>query len=159
GDTVTTKSGLRYVFLKKGIGPVPQAGDVLVLHGIGRLADGKEFWNTRTDNQPFTYAAVIDDVIPGFAEGMKYVRQGDRVQFNMISSLAYGERGNKASNIPPNSALTFDYEVLAVHRLALTNLLRPGLGNVDSTLAVLKTLPNLRDYYADEMSIYYDARR
>ena len=42
-------SGLSYVFTKQGTGPRPLPGDLMVIHGIGRFPDGKEFWNTRTD--------------------------------------------------------------------------------------------------------------
>ena len=156
-DTTTTASGLRYVFLKRGTGPRPRAGDVIVVHGIGRLTDGTEFWNTRTDNEPFAYTAGVDGVIRGFEEGMKYVRQGDRIEIHMKPELAYGTRGS--NGIPPNAALIFDYEVLTVYSLSLTNLLRPGLGNIDSTLAAVRALPNLKDYYVSEASLQSDANR
>ncbi len=48
GETVTTASGLSYVFTQQGTGLRPQPGDLMVIHGIGRFTDGKEFWNTRT---------------------------------------------------------------------------------------------------------------
>src|SRR5262245_62833548 len=49
GETVTTASGLIYKFTKQGSGPKPETGDLMVIHGIGTLPDGKEFWNTRTE--------------------------------------------------------------------------------------------------------------
>lgn len=49
GETITTESGLVYKFTQLGNGPQPQTGDLMVIHGIGTLVDGKEFWNTRAD--------------------------------------------------------------------------------------------------------------
>lgn len=112
GDTVTTKSGLRYVFVKHGTGPKPQTGDIIMVHGIGYYENGKEFWNTRTQGAPIEYRVGVDRVIRGFEEGIRQTRGGDRLVMVMKPELAYGKKGN--SDIPPNSTLIFDYEVLSV---------------------------------------------
>jgi FKBP-type peptidyl-prolyl cis-trans isomerase len=111
--TVTTASGLQYYFTQHGSGPRPEIGDTLVIHGIGKFIDGKEFWNTRTENKPYQYTLGVDRVIAGFEEGMKLVRQGDRIIITMKPELAYGERS--VHSIPANSTLIFDYEILAVN--------------------------------------------
>lgn len=112
GDTVTTATGLRFVFLQRGSGARPARGDVMVIHGIGRFTDGREFWNTRTDQRPYEYRFMTDRVIRGFEEGMRHVRAGDRIEIIMTPDLAYGERGNR--DIPPNATLVFDYEILEI---------------------------------------------
>ncbi|MEX1184399.1 MAG: alpha/beta hydrolase-fold protein [Gemmatimonadota bacterium] len=114
GDTITTASGLRYVFLQRGAGERPQPGDRMVIHGIGRLVDGTEFWNTRTEGRPYRYRFLTDRVIRGFEEGMRHVRVGDRVEITMSPELGYGERGNR--DIPPHATLIFDYEILSIER-------------------------------------------
>ena len=147
GETVTTSSGLSYVFTKLGTGPRPQPGDVMVIHGIGRFTDGKEFWNTRTDNTPYEYTPGIDRVIKGFEEGMREVREGDRIVITMKPELGYGERGNR--DIPPNATLVFDYEILSVESLSVARLVRAGIeaGNVEGALARARGLSNIREYY------------
>ena len=105
------------MFTKHGTGPRPQPGDVMVIHGIGRFPDGKEFWNTRTDGVPYEYTPGVDRVIRGFEEGMREVREGDRIVITMKPELAYGERGNR--DIPPNATLVFDYEILKVEPLSI----------------------------------------
>jgi hypothetical protein len=152
-DTTTTESGLRYAFLKRGKGLVPKTGDLMVIHGVGRFPDGKEFWNTRTENAPYEYTPGVDRVIRGFEEGMKYVRSGDRIEITMKPELGYGERGNR--DIPPNSTLIFDYEILSVHPLSIAKLLRDGIaaGGVDSALAAAGRLPDLKKYYVSEGSL------
>jgi arylsulfatase len=146
-ETMTTASGLSYVFTKQGTGPRPQPGDVMVIHGIGRFTDGKEFWNTRTDGVPYEYTPGVDRVIRGFEEGMRDVREGDRIVITMKPELAYDERGNR--DIPPNATLVFDYEILTVESLSIARLVRAGLeaGNLDAALARARGLSNIREYY------------
>lgn len=153
GETVTTPSGLSYVFTKLGNGPRPQAGDVMVIHGIGRFTDGKEFWNTRTEGEPYEYTPGVDRVIRGFEEGMRAVRAGDRIVITMKPELAYGEKGNR--DIPPNSTLVFDYEILAVKPLSVARLLRDGIaaGTLDDAITRARSLPDLKDYYASASGI------
>ena len=153
GETVTTPTGLSYVFAKLGNGPRPQTGDVMVIHGIGRFTDAKEFWNTRTDDAPYEYTPGVDRVIRGFEEGMRYVREGDRIVITMKPELAYGEKGNR--DIPPNSTLVFDYEILAVKPLSVARLLREGMaaGTLDDALTRARSLPNLKDYYVSASGI------
>ena len=147
GDTVTTASGLTYSFTKHGNGPRPQAGDVMVIHGIGRFTDGKEFWNTRTEGVPYEYTPGIDRVIKGFEEGMREAREGDRIVITMKPELAYGDRGNR--DIPPNSTLVFDYEILSVESLSVARLVRAGIdaNNLEGALARARGLSNIREYY------------
>src|SRR5262245_29777093 len=140
GQVITTPSGLSYKFTKLGSGPKPEKGDLMIIHGIGSLTDGKEFWNTRTDNAPYEYSLGVDSVINGSSEGMQEVRGGDRIVITMKPELAYGERGRPTSGIPPNSTLVFDYEILAVKPLSFVELMRDGIaaGTVDDAIAHAK---------------------
>jgi len=109
---ITTASGLHYHFTHLGDGPIPQTGDTLEVHGIGTFPDGKEFWNTRTEGKPWVYRYNVDRVIKGCTEIMQLMRQGDRVIVTMKPELAYGARSRP--EIPANSTLVFDYEVMSV---------------------------------------------
>jgi len=168
GETITTESGLVYKFTQLGKGPQPQTGDLMVIHGIGtlapldgargaisdsRMADGKEFWNTRTEGSPYEYTLGVDSVIRGFSEGMRYVREGDRIVITMKPELAYGAR--ERTGIPANSTLTFDYEILAVKPLSFAKLMREAIvaGTVDEAIAKVKATPDLKNYYVSAPSI------
>lgn len=153
GQTITTESGLIYTFTKLGTGPQPQTGDLMIIHGIGTLSDGKEFWNTRTEGAPYEYALGVDSVIKGFSEGMRYVRQGDRIVITMKPELGYGAR--ERTGIPANSTLVFDYEILGVKPLSFVKLIRDAIatGTVDEAIAKAKATPNLKDYYVSASSI------
>src|SRR5262245_9810990 len=155
GQVITTPTGLSYKFTKLGSGPKPEKGDLMIIHGIGSLTDGKEFWNTRTDNAPYEYSLGVDSVIKGFSEGMQEVRGGDRIVITMKPELAYGERGQPRSNIPPNATLVFDYEILAVKPLSFVELMRDALprGTVDEAVAKAKSTPKLKDYYISPSSV------
>src|SRR5262245_34051687 len=153
GERITTDSGLIYTFTKLGTGPQPQTGDLMVIHGIGTLADGKEFWNTRTDGSPYEYSLGVDSVIRGFSEGMRHVRGGDRIVITMKPELGYGAR--ERPGIPANSTLVFDYEILAVKPQSFARLMREAMaaGTVDEAIAKTKSTPNLKDYYVSASSI------
>src|SRR5262245_35967048 len=153
GETITTESGLVYKFTKLGNGPQPQMGDLMVIHGIGTLADGKEFWNTRTDGSLYEYTFGVDSVIRGFSEGMRYTREGDRIIITMTPALGYGAR--ERPGIPANSTLTFDYEILAVKSLTFVKLMREAIaaGTVDEAIAKVKATPNLKDYYVSASTV------
>ena len=153
GETITTESGLVYKFTQLGKGPQPQTGDLMVIHGIGTLTDGKEFWNTRTDGTVYEYTLGVDSVIRGFSEGMRHVREGDRIIITMKPELGYGAR--ERPGIPANSTLVFDYEILAVKPLAFVKLMRDAIaaGTVDEAIAKAKATPNLKDHYVSASSI------
>jgi len=153
GETITTASGLVYKFTKLGTGPQPQTGDLMVIHGIGTLADGTEFWNTRAEGAPYEYTLGVDSVIKGFSEGMQHVREGDRIIITMKPDLGYGAR--ERPGIPANSTLMFDYEILAVKPLSFLRLMRDAIaaGTVDEAIAKAKATPTLKDYYVSASSI------
>jgi len=155
GETITTESGLVYKFTQLGKGPQPETGDLMVIHGIGNLADGKEFWNTRTDGSPYEYTLGVDSVIRGFSEGMRHVREGDRIIITMKPELGYGAR--ERTGIPANSTLVFDYEILAVKPLSFVKLVREAIAagtvTIDEAIAKVKATPDLKNYYVSASSI------
>lgn len=159
GDTVITPSGLRYVYLQRGNGARPDSGDLVVIHGQGRFTDGKVFWDTRKEGNPYEHTYLVDDVIKGFREGMDFMRAGDRVEITMLPALAYGSRDRPP--IPPNSTLIFDYEILGVYADALPRLLRDGIAKdgVDATLARLAATPDIWRHYASESGLIAEARQ
>ena len=159
GETVTLPSGLQYKFIQLGKGPAPKTGDLMIIHGIGTYTDGKEFWNTRTENAPYEYTFGVDRVIKGFEEGMHLVHEGDRIVITMKPELAYGARGN--GQIPPDSTLVFDYEILSIKSLSVARLVREATaaGNLDEELTRVQKSPQLTNYYASPMGLVSLANR
>jgi FKBP-type peptidyl-prolyl cis-trans isomerase len=110
-----TASGLHYAITAPGSGAKANPGDTIEVHYVGTLLDGgKEFDNSRSRNQPFTFPVGMGMVIPGWDEGLQLLPVGAKAILVIPSNLAYGDRGAPGSPIGPNAALVFDVEVLKI---------------------------------------------
>ncbi len=111
-DGVTqTKSGLQYEVLTEGTGKSPKATDTVRCHYEGRLLDGTVFDSSYKRGEPADFG--LNQVIPGWTEGVQLMKEGAKYRFHIPYLLAYGERGAGAQ-IPPYSTLVFDVELIKV---------------------------------------------
>jgi FKBP-type peptidyl-prolyl cis-trans isomerase FklB len=108
---VTLPSGLQYKVLKAGDGKKPTDADTVDCLYRGTLVDGTEFDSTYKSGQPKTFKVTA--VIPGWREALKLMPAGSKWQVVVPPQLGYGERGS-GQRIPPNAALIFDLELVAV---------------------------------------------
>lgn len=108
---VTTKSGLQYEVLTEGTGKSPKATDTVRCHYEGQLLDGTVFDSSYKRGEPADFG--LNQVIPGWTEGVQLMKEGAKYRFYIPYLLAYGERGAGAS-IPPYSTLIFDVELIKV---------------------------------------------
>ena len=106
----TTPSGLQYKVLTEGNGPRPKATSQVTVHYKGTLLDGKQFDSSYDRGQPATFP--LNQVIPGWTEGVQLMNVGSKYQFWIPSDLAYGPHGSPPT-IPPNSTLVFQVELLS----------------------------------------------
>jgi FKBP-type peptidyl-prolyl cis-trans isomerase FkpA/FKBP-type peptidyl-prolyl cis-trans isomerase FklB len=58
-------------------------------------------------------AFPLDQVIPGWTEGVQLMPAGSKFRFVVPPSLAYGAKG-AGGVIPPGAVLEFDVELLAI---------------------------------------------
>ena len=108
----TTKSGLQYEVLTPGKGErSPKATDTVVCHYEGRLVSGKVFDSSYERNQPAEFG--LNQVIPGWTEGLQLMSEGAKFRFYIPYLLGYGAQGAGPS-IPPYSTLVFDVELISV---------------------------------------------
>ncbi|MES2618607.1 MAG: FKBP-type peptidyl-prolyl cis-trans isomerase [Bacteroidota bacterium] len=112
-DTITTKSGLRYVITKKNpTGTQAKKGDKIEAHYTGTLTNGKKFDSSRDRNQTFGFVIGNQEVIAGWDEGFAYLKEGETATFIIPDSLGYGARD--MGDIPPHSTLIFDVELVKI---------------------------------------------
>ncbi|MDR0641865.1 MAG: FKBP-type peptidyl-prolyl cis-trans isomerase [Treponema sp.] len=107
---ITTVSGLQYEVIR-GVGkekPGPQA--LVRVYYEGKFANGEIFDSSYSGNNAIEIR--LDQVIPGWAEGVQLMGVGDIFTFYIPSRLAYGENG--AGAIPPNTPLVFKVELLGI---------------------------------------------
>ena len=107
-----TESGLQYEVLQEGSGASPKATDNVKVHYRGTLLDGKEFDSSYSRGEPETFR--LNEIIPGWTEGIQLMTPGAKYKFYMPPDLAYGARGAGGNVIGPNSALIFEVELLSI---------------------------------------------
>jgi len=107
----TTPSGLQYMVLRQGNGARPKPGQKVRVNYEGKLLDGTVFDSSYARGQPAEFG--LNQVIPGWTEGVGLMPVGGKYRFWIPAALAYGEKG-MGNDIPPNSTLTFDVELLAI---------------------------------------------
>jgi FKBP-type peptidyl-prolyl cis-trans isomerase FklB len=114
---VTLPSGLQYSVVKTTNGDRPEDGDTVSVLYKGTLIDGKVFDATK-EGEPISMN--VDQVIPGFKEGLKLMTVGSKYKFFVPSGLAYGPR-SVGSDIGPNETLIFEVELFGITKAKPAN--------------------------------------
>jgi len=122
----STPSGLHYKITKQGTGPQAVAGKTVVVHYTGKLLNGKVFdtsfesvarqsgkYRPGRQYKPYQFSLGKGQAIKGWDEGIALLKVGTKATLYIPSHLAYGPRG-AGNDIPPNSVLVFDVELLEV---------------------------------------------
>jgi FKBP-type peptidyl-prolyl cis-trans isomerase len=109
GVTVTG-SGLRYEVINEGNGQKPLQNDTVRVHYEGSFIDGTVFDSSYSRGEPAEFP--LNQVIPGWSEGLRLMNVGGVYRLYIPSSLAYGAEGSGA--IPPYAVLIFEVELLAI---------------------------------------------
>ncbi|KAB0799943.1 hypothetical protein PPYR_07823 [Photinus pyralis] len=103
--------GVLKEILVEGDGEKPSGGCKVKVHYTGTLLDGTQFDSSRERNSPFEFDLGKGSVIKAWDIGVATMKKGERAMLTCAPEYAYGEAGSPP-NIPPNSTLKFDVEVL-----------------------------------------------
>lgn len=105
-----TASGLQYIVVSEGTGPMPTKTDTVKCHYKGTLTTGEQFDSSYDRGQPAEFP--VGGVIPGWTEALQMMKVGSKYKLFIPAELAYGASGRPG--IPPNSALVFEVELLDI---------------------------------------------
>ncbi|TNE60597.1 MAG: FKBP-type peptidyl-prolyl cis-trans isomerase [Bacteroidetes bacterium] len=112
-SVMTTESGLQYEILSRGDGSEsPSATDRVKVHYHGTNVDGSVFDSSVERGEPITFG--LNQVIPGWTEGLQLMHVGDKFKFFIPANLAYGER-SPSPKIKPFSTLIFEVELFEIN--------------------------------------------
>jgi len=109
---ITTASGLQYIVLKEGNGPIPADTSMVKVHYHGTLIDGTVFDSSIDRNEPAEFP--VNGVVAGWQEVLKMMPVGSKWKVFLPTQLAYGENVRPGSKIQPNMVLIFDMELLEI---------------------------------------------
>jgi FKBP-type peptidyl-prolyl cis-trans isomerase len=107
-DARKTKTGLAIKVLQKGTGHKnPKATNTVKVHYTGWTTDGKMFDSSVMRGEPAEFR--LDQVIPGWTEGLQLMTEGEKARLWIPVQLAYQNTPGR-----PQGMLVFDVELIAV---------------------------------------------
>lgn len=116
GVEVETESGLRIEDVRCGDGAEAEGDSAVVVHYVGTLEDGTTFDSSREKGKPVSFTLGVNQLIVGFEEGIRGMREGGIRKLRIPPELGYGAQG--LGSIPPNSTLIFEVELISVSEAA-----------------------------------------
>ena len=111
-DAEKTASGLASKVLTKGSGAShPKATDRVEVHYSGWTTDGKHFDSSVVRGKSITFG--LDQVIPGWTEGVQLMVEGEKRRLWIPAALGYGENPGGGR---PGGLLVFDVELIKIEK-------------------------------------------
>lgn len=110
-DAKVTKSGLAIKVLQAGKadGRKPKATDRVKVHYTGWTTDGKMFDSSVVRGTPAVFP--LDQVIPGWTEGLQLMAEGEKARMWIPAKLAYENQPGR-----PQGVLVFDVELISIEQ-------------------------------------------
>lgn len=107
-DASRTSSNLASKVIQPGTGTRhPRPNSRVTVHYTGWTTDGKTFDSSVTRGEPATFG--LDDVIPGWTEGVQMMVEGEKRRFWIPGRLAYDGTPGR-----PQGTLVFDIELIRI---------------------------------------------
>jgi len=109
---VQLPNGLAYKVTQEGTGPVATKGKRVGVKYVGKLTKNNKVFDA-SQNKPIVFTLGAREVITGWDMGIAGMKVGEKRTLIIPSDLGYGAKG-AGREIPPNSSLTFDVELVHV---------------------------------------------
>ena len=109
-DANSTESGLHYRVVRSGSGKAVKQNSYVKVYYTGKFLSGEVFTATPREEEPITIN--VEEVLPGWEEGLKMMREGDIYELVLSPDLAYGDEGMEM--IEPGMYLIFEIELVEV---------------------------------------------
>lgn len=119
GDTLISKSGLKYIVKQAGFGDKPENGQTVKVFYTGKVLTGKVFESNVNDN-PLKFVLGAQQALPGLDEGIRLMREGEKGILIIPAKLAYGKEGIRDPTRPeeyivyPNSSVLYEIHLMDV---------------------------------------------
>ena len=97
----------------EGTGIAPDKNDKVTVHYHGTTIDGVVFDSSVDRGKPATFG--LNQVIPGWTEGLQLMKEGSKFTFYIPQGLAYGSRAQ--GKIEAFSTLIFEVELIKVEKI------------------------------------------
>ena len=110
-DASRTSSGLACKVLQAGRGSRhPRPNSLVTVHYTGWTTDGKMFDSSVARGEPASFG--LNEVIPGWTEGVQMMVEGEKRRFWIPGPLAYGDTPSRPG--APAGTLVFDIELIRI---------------------------------------------
>jgi peptidylprolyl isomerase len=109
-DAERSASGLAWKVLEPGTGTRhPRPNSEVTVHYTGWTTDGEKFDSSVDRGEPTSFP--LNQVIPGWTEGVQMMVEGEKRRFWIPANLAYGDNPRGGA---PSGMLVFDIELLRI---------------------------------------------
>jgi len=108
---IKESSGMYYLETLLGTGRQPVIHDTATVIYTGKFLNGTVF-DTNVGGTKLVFPVDEGQMIPGFEEGISYMKEGGKATFLIPSSLAYGTQGYYT--VPGYTPLLYDVELVKV---------------------------------------------
>jgi len=112
-STTNTPQTLTIEDLVSGNGEEVKEGSSVSVHYVGTLIDGAKFDSSIDRGEPFSFTVGKGEVIKGWDQGLTGMKVGGKRKLTIPPDLGYGSEG-AGDDIPPNSTLVFEIELLEI---------------------------------------------
>ncbi|MCT8335297.1 FKBP-type peptidyl-prolyl cis-trans isomerase [Leptospira sp. 85282-16] len=109
----SAEKDFQIIDLVVGKGEEAFSGSYVTVHYVGKLTNGTKFDSSRDRNRPFEFNLGAGEVVKGWDKGIKGMRVGGKRKLIIPPELGYGNK--KVGNIPPDSTLIFEVELIKIY--------------------------------------------